>query len=149
MTTWSIKKNGLIVNILTGEEDFIRSSFPTPEYEVEEVDLDGEPIHINTLSYSLPNWEGLLDTLRSTSMWTKVFSMACANLQVNALFTVLYGALISSHNMSDLAFSINAIRQIMIAASADFNQKELDMLRQVLEGNNFNPHILDIKGVDY
>jgi hypothetical protein len=147
MLTWSIKKDGLVVNILIGEEEFIRSNFPSPEYEVEEVNIGDQPISID--SYHPPNWQGLIDSLRASSIWTKVFSMACVNLQVNALFTVLYGSLISSHNLSDLAFSINSIRQIMIAASADFTPTELENLRSILERNYMNPNILNVKGIDY
>lgn len=149
MSTWSIKKDGLIVNILIGEESFIRSNFPEPTYQVEEVDMEGDPVNIESEVYTYPNWQGLTDSIRSSAIWAKVFSMACVNLQVNALFTVLYGSLISSHNLSDLAFSINAIRQIMIAASVDFTKEEIDLLRLMLDNNKFNHHILDIKGIDY
>lgn len=93
-----------------------------------------------------PNWLGLVAALRNSAIWAKVFDAASRTLKAQNAFTLLYGTLITVHNLDDLRLAIYLVREAMrgISAIGDFSADELAWIGDRLSENGFNPGEFDL-----
>ncbi|MBE9178657.1 hypothetical protein IQ268_08805 [Oculatella sp. LEGE 06141] len=97
----------------------------------------------------LQNWDGLVEDLRRSMPWAKVYEGAGRTLKANKAFTLLYGTLTTTHHLSDFATAIADVRDGLrgIAGIGDFTAEELEWLRSRLEIHGFNPDDFDLQPI--
>lgn len=86
------------------------------------------------------NWQGLENSLRGSTVWSRAFDAAMRSVAANACMTLLMNSLTSTHFLPDFRFAIKTLRQVMVnqAALADFNEAEIAFIAQTLQDNGFD-----------
>ena len=89
----------------------------------------------------LPNWAGLENELRGSDVWLKAFTAADETVKAQNRFTLLMSTIATTHNLNDLKFAFNGLRQAMaeIPSVGDFTESELNWIGEILLDNDFDP----------
>lgn len=139
-----INKNGLIIDkqylqiqdlpnlLVNGQEIEIREYLK--QKILYEVNLQEDFSNTQNPPTPPPNWNNLVNSVRSTPVFGKVYMASKTDTQINTAFTLLLSALTNSHNMNDLIFALTDLKSAM---GVMFVQTDIDFINQSLSSNHF------------
>lgn len=84
-----------------------------------------------------PDWEGLINDLRGTEVFSRVYGAAASTIEANTAYTLLMDTLTKTHNLTDLEFAIGALRQAMTGTVGDFTPEQIVWINGKLSDRGF------------
>lgn len=93
---------------------------------------------LTTQSPSAIDWVGMLNSLRGSTIFGKIYQASTEDLRVNTAYTLLTSTLVSTHNLEDFEWAIEELRTGMLNTSiGDFTSDDVNWINSQLESYGF------------
>lgn len=102
---------------------------------------------VPAMPLNLPDWEGLVGTLRGGPILGKAYSAGDRTLKAQNAFSLMMVTLTGTKNLDDFVFSLERLREAMrgIAQVGDFTVEELEAIADLLSVNGFDSALFNLE----